>query len=507
MKFINIFIGIFLMAAPLSVHAAPPPRHAVVAPFGVELFTIRTGPGSVNVKERARTIEKNIQVLARELLYSPDEFQIISAGESENIVYGGKVIVGITEAHAVEKEMARSDLAFHYLELIQQAIEAERAKDITTIRLEEAGLAVLILFGMVILIFWINRLYRRIRGLIESRNIQLHAVLNELIDAGTQNTILLSMVKLVRFIVIFGVLYAGTLGILEIIPVTRRFVRQFAHYLIDPLHRMGIAFVHYIPDLMEVVVIIAVSVLITRFLRNSARRMTAGKIKVPGFHPDWAMPTYQIVHVLIIVLTFIFIFPHLPGSDSTEFRGVSVFLGVLLSLGSTSLISNLMSGLVITYMRPFKTGEFIKMGEVSGEVIEKNALVTRIKTPKNEIVTIPNSTLMTAHTINYSTSAEGAGLIVHAKVTVGYDVDWRKVHPLLIEAAQKTTGIRSAPPPFVQQTALENAAVGYEINAYTNQAAMLPGIYSELHAHILDIFARENIAILTPTFVSLTSDG
>jgi small-conductance mechanosensitive channel len=187
-------------------------------------------------------------------------------------------------------------------------------------------------------------------------------------------------------------------------------------------------------------------------------------------------------------------------NESPAFQGISVFIGVFFSLGSTSVISNMVSGLVITYMRPFKVGDRIKMGEFLGNVVEKKPLVTRIKTPKNELITIPNANIMTAQTINYSYSAQEYGLILYETVTMGYETPWRKIHEALLEAATNTPHVLTTPKPFVLQTALDDFYVEYQINIYTKEADLMPSIYSELNKNIQDVFAREKLELLSPHY-------
>ena len=199
-------------------------------------------------------------------------------------------------------------------------------------------------------------------------------------------------------------------------------------------------------------------------------KLKEAALKIPGFYVDWANPTFQIIRVLMLAFALIIIFPYLPGSDSQIFKGVSVFLGVLFTFGSAGALSNVVSGLVLTYMRAYKIGDRVKIGEVTGDVVEKSLLVTRIKTIKNEIVSIPNSTVMSSHTTNFSAEAAEHGLIIHTTVTIGYDNPWRQIHDLLIKAALATELIEKDPAPFVFQTSLDDFYVSYQINAYTHDA-------------------------------------
>ncbi|RRN76748.1 mechanosensitive ion channel family protein, partial [Pseudoxanthomonas sp. SGD-10] len=193
---------------------------------------------------------------------------------------------------------------------------------------------------------------------------------------------------------------------------------------------------------------------------------------------------------------------YLPGSSSPAFQGVSVFLGVLISLGSSSAISNIVAGLVITYMRPFRIGDRVKIGEVTGDVVEKSMLVTRIRTVKNEDITVPNSMVLSASSVNYSsqTKNNNPGLIVHYTVTVGYDVHWQKVYDLLTEAALATVHILPDPKPFVLQLSLDDYYISYQINAYTKEANKQAIIYSNLLENIQEVFTKAGIDLKSPSY-------
>jgi small-conductance mechanosensitive channel len=164
-------------------------------------------------------------------------------------------------------------------------------------------------------------------------------------------------------------------------------------------------------------------------------------------------------------------------------------------------VANLVAGTLLTYTRAFRIGDRIQIGDTTGDVMERTFLVTRLRTPKNEVVAIPNSTALQSSVINYSSMArEGPGLIVHTTVTIGYDVPWATVHRLLEDAARRTTGVLKTPPPFVLQTALGDFSVSYQINVFTRDASRLPALLSDLHQHIQDAFSEEGVEILSPTF-------
>ena len=240
-----------------------------------------------------------------------------------------------------------------------------------------------------------------------------------------------------------------------------------------------------------------------RFVHYLSREIEAGRLKFGGFYPDWAMPTFHIIRFLLYAFMIAMIYPYLPGSRSGVFQGLSVFVGLIVSLGSSTVIGNIIAGLVITYMRPFKLGDRIQLNDTTGNVIEKTPLVTRIRTPKNEVVTIPNSFIMSSHTVNYSSSAREYGLIIHSEVTIGYDAPWRQVHQLLIEAALNTPGVIDDPRPFVLETSLSDWYPVYQINAYIREADKLAQIYSDLHQNIQDRFNEASVEIMSPHYMAM----
>ena len=269
------------------------------------------------------------------------------------------------------------------------------------------------------------------------------------------------------------------------------------------------AVIDYLPDLFKVIVIYFVFKYLIKGVRYLFYEIMRENIQIRGFHAEWAIPTFNILRFILYAFMLVIVFPFLPGSSSPAFQGVSVFLGVLISLGSSSATNNIVAGLVITYMRPFKVGDRVKIGEVVGDVTEKTMLVTRIKTIKNEDITVPNSTVLSSATINYSshTRSENQGLIIHYTVTIGYDVPWQQVYELLIESALKTAYIIKEPPPFVLQTSLDDYFISYQINAYTKEANKQAVIYSSLLENIQDVFNQHGIEIMSPSYHVVRDGG
>ena len=292
----------------------------------------------------------------------------------------------------------------------------------------------------------------------------------------------------------------------SIFPQTKDLAYKLFSYIWDPIKSIFLGIVEYVPNLFTIFVIWLAVKYLVRLVHYLASEIQSERLKISGFYADWAMPTFHIVRFLLYAFMIAMIYPYLPGSKSGVFQGISVFVGLIVSLGSSTVIGNIIAGLVITYMRPFKLGDRIKLNDTTGNVIEKTPLVTRIRTPKNEVVTIPNSFIMSSHTVNFSQSARDYGLIIHSEVSVGYDIPWRKTHQLLVEAALNTPGVVDDPRPFILETSLQDYYPVYQVNAYIKDANQLAQVYSDLHQNIQDRFNEEGIEIMSPHYIA-TRDG
>lgn len=323
-----------------------------------------------------------------------------------------------------------------------------------------------------------------------------------LLDAVSEVDVFIKINKVIKWLLIILVIYIALPILFGIFPWTENFAGILFGYILNPLKKMANSFWDFLPNLITIIVIIIVFKYINRGIRYIKDEIKNGQLKIPGFFPDWANPTYQIIRVLVFAFMVVVIYPYLPGSGSPVFQGVSVFIGFLFTFGSAGSLSNIISGLILTYMRLFKIGDRVKIADVTGDVIEKSLLVTRIRTIKNEIISIPNSTVMNSHTINYSSDAPGLGLILNATVTIGYDVPWKKMYEALIEAALRTEYVLHDPKPFVLQTGLEDFYVSYQINAYIREANKQSDIYSMLFQNIQDVCNEKGIEIMSPHYRS-----
>jgi small-conductance mechanosensitive channel len=310
-----------------------------------------------------------------------------------------------------------------------------------------------------------------------------------------------SSVHVLRVLLIAVVCYGYAAFVLSQFALTTTWLKNVVELLTTPIRAVVTTVVEYLPNLFFVIVIIGVTYSVLKAVRWFAVEVRKGGITLPGFYPDWADPTHNIVRFLIIAFSVVVLFPYLPGSGSPAFQGVSIFVGVLFSLGSSGAVSNIVAGVLLTYTRAFKVGDRVKIADTMGDVIGRTLLVTRIRTPKNVEITVPNSMVLGSHIINYSSSTEK--LIIHTSVTIGYDVPWKTVHQLLLSAADRTTRVLKEPHPFVLQTSLDDFYVAYELNAYTDAPNTMPATYSELHQNIQDAFNEGGVEILSPHYRGL----
>ena len=259
----------------------------------------------------------------------------------------------------------------------------------------------------------------------------------------------------------------------------------------------------YLPSGGIVVVTVFIAHYVLKVMKFFANAIERGDLVIKGLHPEMGKPTHQLARLVVILFALIVAFPYLPGGQSEAFKGVSIFLDFLISLGSSSAVSNVLAGLVLTYMRPFHAGDRVRIADTIGDVLEKTLLVTRVHTIKNVEVVIPNSAILSNQILNYSALARSHGLILNTTVTIGYDAPWRTVHEVLIRAALTTDGILAKPDPFVLETSLNDFHISYELNAYTDRSNDIQNIYSHLHEAIQDSFNQAGIEIMSPTFYAL----
>ena len=477
---------------------------------GDTLFYLYAKRGGHTPQQRAEMDAAAILELGKRFNLRPDSLYMESSDIVTDLMYDNKVIASFIDQDGLWENCTRDRLAAHNRKVIVDKLKEMK---------DEHGLwqlgkrilyFVLVLVGQYFLfrltIWLFKKLKVRIQRLKDTKLKPFSIQDYELLDTQKQVNLLIFLSNLLRYIIMFLQLLLTVPLLFSIFPQTKSLAYQLFSYIWIPVKSIFTSVVEYIPNLFTIFVIWYAVKYLVRFVHYLANEVKSERLKIRGFYSDWAEPTFHIIRFLLYAFMIAMIYPYLPGSKSGVFQGISVFVGLIVSLGSSTVIGNIIAGLVITYMRPFKLGDRIQLNETTGNVIEKTPLVTRIRTPKNEVVTIPNSFIMSSHTVNYSTSAREYGLIIHSEVSIGYDIPWRQTHQLLIEAALNTPGVIDDPRPFVLETSLSDWYPVYQVNAYIKEADRLADIYSDLHQNIQDKFNEAGIEIMSPHYVA-TRDG
>lgn len=471
---------------------------------GDTLFTLYAKRGGHSALDRAASVNDIILKIGKDRKLHKDSVYTFDSEYYVDIMYGDKVIASITDQDALWQNTTRQELAQQYVPVIAEKIKELKEENSLLQVAKRAALFVLVLAIQYLLFRVTNYLFRKLRRqIIRLKQQRLKSIVirdYEFLNTHRQGRILIFFSNVCRYIVLLIQLMFSVPMLFAIFPQTEKLALRIFIYIMEPVKMVFKSIIEYIPNLFIILVIWYCIKYIIKGMQYIANEIENEKLKITGFYPDWAQPTFNIIRFLLYAFMIAMVYPYLPGSKSGVFQGISVFVGLIISLGSSTVIGNIIAGLVITYMRPFKLGDRIKLNETTGNVIEKTPFVTRLRTPKNEVVTIPNSFIMSSHTVNYSASARQFGLIIHTTVTIGYDAPWRQVHQLLINAARSTPGVLAHPKPFVLETELQDYYPCYQINAYIKDADRLAQITSDLHQNIQDTFNEAGVEIMSPHY-------
>lgn len=501
-------LTLLLALSPLPAFAEPPPSPgstegtAPVVLGSETIFTIRTRIGSFSPEERARAISTRLEGLAHDRLADIQTVTVQNVDDFCDISFGDTLVMTVTDADARAAGTSRAELAQELAEKIDAALE-RRAEE-----LRPRTLALGILYtalcsiGCVILLFLIKRLERGARRKIDDLVQRPPAGARRIEGFWPQLGVkfLFWSTRALAITATLVLFYFYVPLVFSFFPQTRGLSAKVLRYVLAPLANAARAVADYFPSAINVAIIAIIARYLLKAIRLAFVAVERRHLVIPSFYPEWGLPTYRLVRFLVLIFAAILMFPYFPGSGSEAFRDLSIFFGALLSLGSSAAVANVVAGVIITYMRPFKAGDRVKIADTVGDVIEKNLLVTRIRTIKNVETTVPNAMVLGSHIVNFSSSADREGLILHTQVTIGYDAPWRQVHALLLEAARRTEHVLQDPAPFVLQTSLDDSYVSYEINAYTNQPNRMSEIYTRLHQNIQDSFNEAGVEIMSPQY-------
>ncbi|MDR0863807.1 MAG: mechanosensitive ion channel family protein [Candidatus Symbiothrix sp.] len=468
------------------------------------LFYIYTNRGGLSPTQRSIQISEMITRLGKGNNIIPDSVVILHEDFTTDVMYGSQVIISLTDKDGLWLDMSRDELAKQDRQIIVDTLKILQDKYSLMRLIRNIFLFILVIISQCALIWLTNFLYRKLKIKIDSvkeKYLKPIYIKNyQFLSINREENVIFFILNILRYVLIVIQLIISIPILFSIFPQTENLAMQIFSYILTPTKKIFWSIVHYIPNLFVIAIIWFIIHYVVKMIGYLEKEIAAGRLKINGFYPDWAKPTYGIIRFLLYAFMVALIYPYLPGSDSRVFQGISVFVGLIVSFGSSSAIGNLIAGMIITYMRPFQIGDRIKINDVIGNVLERTPIVTRIRTLKNEIVTIPNSTIMNSQTTNLSESARTTGLIIHLEITCGYETPWKDVHQLLLAAAESTQNVMSDPHPFVHEQSFNDFDVAYEINAYISDANLLTQVTNDLRQNIQDKFKEAGISILSPHY-------
>ncbi len=495
----------------ITIPEAPAPDSLVAeevteAPVILEgrvLFHVVTVAGHP-AERRAADIGRRLLEIARDRTLSPDSITIAGTDLGAEIRLGPRLIMIVFRPDAQLIRAAPLPAAAVYARVLRTEIGRYREAHSPRAIVEgfvKALLATVVLLLVLFLMTRVGRsLHRRAERWFAGREEAIATRTRHLVNLRHLLAALDTALHLVGLTILLVALYAYLSFVLGCFPWTRHLSTHLFQLVSAPFSDFVAAFGRRVPGLIFVAVLAVAVHYFLRFCHSVFRAIELGNIELKGFYPDWAMTTYKLVRILVVACAVVIAYPYIPGSETAAFKGISIFFGVLLSLGSSSGVSNVVAGVMLTYMRGLQVGDVVEIAGHRGKVIATSLLATRLRTPKNVEITIPNSTVMGAEVVNYSVMAREKRLILPTTTTIGYTAPWRQVHAMLLQAAERTEGVLADPASFVLQKSLDSFGVTYELNVHVGQAEGMQRIYSDLHKNIQDVFNEYGVEIMTPAY-------
>ena len=470
---------------------------------GETLFSVR-GVTAFPAERRAKEIADRIRTLAMDPKIDASSLALEEHPGSTWILADGRRVMSVLEEDAAIEQVTRATLADAHRLRIQEAIENYRDARRGAVLWLHALYALGTTFALVVVIYFCRRALALVRAEIERRyqadvqGIQDRAF--HIVKADQIWRALTGLLNIAWMFVIFVVAYAYLNYVFTLFPWTRGLAKGLFATIMSPIRTMGTGLVGMIPNLVFLTVLILATRYALKLMRAFFEGISRETVKLKGFEADWAWPTYRLIRLLTIGFVAVVAYPYIPGSGSDAFKGVSLFFGIVFSLGSSSLIGNIIAGYSMTYRRTFRLGDRVKIGGDIGAVETMGLLVTHLRTIKNEDLVVPNSTILANQVTNYSSMARERGLILHTTVGIGYETPWRQVEAMLLEAAARTENLWREPPPYILQTLLGDFCVTYELNVYCDAPHAMETLYTNLHRNILDVFNEYGVQIMTPAY-------
>jgi small-conductance mechanosensitive channel len=474
---------------------------SVVMFHGEELFELAS-ISSVSAEIRSEGLVRQLKRIARSPLVNTDDL-VVHDDDSLSIsviMAGPNIVLAVLEADAAFHGTEREKLAEEWAEKIRGIVDQYRRDRTTESYVRGTLFSVAATLVLLLISFIIRKICRKETAWVEKGFAGQQML--KFLDGDSIVAINHTVIKIVRVLLMLWVLVIYLNLVLSFFPWTFNLSAKLFELISTPVAGFALAFVDNLPKLFTLAVIIAITHFILKGLKHVFDQIGEGKVRIKGFYQDWADTTFALVRTVIIVFAAVVAWPSIPGSDSAAFKGISIFMGVLVSLGSTSTVGNIFGGLMLTYMRSFQPGDFVEINGLRGTVMSSRTFSTRLKTPTNEIISIPNAAVSANPIINFSRMTKSIGVIIGTSVTIGYDVPWRKVHELLLKSAEGVDDVLDDPSPVILQLSLDDFYVKYKLVVSTKEPAKQFRILSNIHQNIQDNFAAAGVEIMSPHYQS-----
>ncbi len=482
-----------------------PAQEGTVKVFNRDVFTFRSSLFGISAPDRARRasarIHEQIEATGAQVVtLKPDSQVILVQIDGATSFAITPSDVDPTEGNTMEIEAARAKT------VLETIIGESRESRNLNAMLHDALLA--LVATVVATVAWF--LAVRVRGFLTKALLDLSQKHSEKVELGGVK--LLSAERVSRVVqmginglfrlLLFILFYNWLSFVLSRFPFTRPWGEALRGFLFELIASIGDAVFKAVPGIITALAIFYIARWVNRLLSAFFERVRLGQIQVAWLDADVVVPTRRITTSLVWLFALAMAYPYLPGSDTEAFKGLSVLAGLMISLGASNLVGQAASGLILTYGKVFRKGEFVSIAQYDGTVTEIGMFTTRIRTGLGEEITIANSKILDSTTKNYSRAVKGAGFVLDTTVTIGYDTPWRQVNALLIEAARRTHGVLNDPAPVVFQTALSDWYPQYRLVCQAIPTDPRPRalLLSNLLGNIQDVFNEYGVQIMSPQY-------
>ena len=484
-----------------------PPKEATLVVWNQAITSFRASFGGLNPQERAAQAAERIQALPLGSESAEIKVEPVKIGAEEGVVFNINssplffLTTGDLATDSNQMLNAEAQAAVTALRAALRARVDQRQWSNLLMSVARVLIGTLLLLGLL----W---LWRRVKiwllkglgatALLPEKYLRFFAVdLRMHILQGGR-----AAIRLVSAVVVLVLGYWWLVYSLEQFPYTAPLGERLGRFLLQLFLDFGRGALAAIPGLVAVAIIILIAIWVVRVINTIFKEVDKGKLSLPWLEKETARTTQTLLIVAVWLFALVVAYPYIPGSDTVAFKGLSVLIGLMIALGSTGLINQIISGLFVVYSKCVKSGDYVRIGDIEGEVINIGSLATKLRTARDEEITLPNSLMVGTATTNYSRLAGDRGMVVTVSVTIGYDAPWRQVHELLLLGASRTSGIRTEPPPRVLQRELSDFYVQYHLLAHLEDSQSRAAVLSDLHAQIQDAFNEYGVQIMSPHFES-----